>query len=515
VGRASTSVPGGIARRAIRDPTRRGLGCGRARVLRVWKARVRPRRRGRRDAERDRRRVEDGGAHDTATPDSGPPDGGPPPEGTYQPIPVAVTPYVVPVARNFAELGGRVFFVGDDGATGNELWVTDGTPAGTRLVRDIHPAGSSSPQVLTALGATLLFFADDGTHGMELWRSDGTTAGTSMVRDVHPTGSGTGYAWSAAAAGFLFFRGDDGSSGSEPWVTDGTELGTRMLVDLSPGPAASNPYEAIALDSSRVLFRALHPTYGVELFVTDGTPSGTRLVADANPSGSSLPDGWYRYFATDGAGTAFYRGTDGVNGLELWRTDGTASGTRMVADLLAPGDGVYYSQMTRVIAGRVLFVARSAHDVEPHATDVGATTAFELGDIEPAGASLVENGDYGFTAAGTSIFFAATDAARGIELWATTGEAASARLVRDIHPAGSSAPWGFFAMGDELFFGASDGTSGVEPWRSDGTEAGTVAVADLSPGPASSYPYPLGRTPAGMVIAADGGAPDRQIWIAR
>ena len=82
---------------------------------------------------------------------------------------------------------GKVFFTADRSPVGRELWVTDGTQAGTHLVKDIYPGGASSyPVHLTNVGGTLIFFADDGMHGFEPWKSDGTEAGTVMVKDVVP-----------------------------------------------------------------------------------------------------------------------------------------------------------------------------------------------------------------------------------------------------------------------------------------------------------------------------------------
>ena len=81
-------------------------------------------------------------------------------------------------------------FRADGASTGWELWKSDGTAAGTVMVKDIRSGrADSSPAEFTAVGNTLYFRADDGTNGYELWKSDGTATGTVMVKDIN---SGTG-----------------------------------------------------------------------------------------------------------------------------------------------------------------------------------------------------------------------------------------------------------------------------------------------------------------------------------
>jgi ELWxxDGT repeat protein len=75
-------------------------------------------------------------------------------------------------ARMLYRGGGTLFFTADDGSHGIELWMSDGTEAGTVLVGDIYPGtteSSSNPQYLTDVNGTLFFAADDGNHGVELW----------------------------------------------------------------------------------------------------------------------------------------------------------------------------------------------------------------------------------------------------------------------------------------------------------------------------------------------------------
>jgi ELWxxDGT repeat protein len=82
---------------------------------------------------------------------------------------------------------GALYFQADDGASGVELWKTDGTDAGTVLVKDISPgAANSNPSGLTVFNGALYFRADDGVSGIELWKTDGTDAGTVRVKDIRP-----------------------------------------------------------------------------------------------------------------------------------------------------------------------------------------------------------------------------------------------------------------------------------------------------------------------------------------
>jgi len=89
------------------------------------------------------------------------------------------------IPGGFTVFNNAVYFSAFDGASGFELWKSDGTEAGTVRVKDINPgAGGSSPFGFTVLNNTLYFSADDGTNGFELWKSDGTEAGTVRVKDI-------------------------------------------------------------------------------------------------------------------------------------------------------------------------------------------------------------------------------------------------------------------------------------------------------------------------------------------
>jgi ELWxxDGT repeat protein len=206
------------------------------------------------------------------------------------------------------------------------------------MVKDIHPNGSSAPESLTDVNGTLFFIANDGTHGRELWKTDGTEAGTVLVRDINP-GAGAVFNLTdpqlANLDGLLVFGAIDGPSGAahgqELWRSDGTEAGTVLVKDNLPG-VASGSVSSLTVMGGDAFYTStsIHETTGLndsELWRTDGTAAGTQRVRDIHPTGSSIPG-----HLTASGGVLYFVAQDAVNGRELWKSDGTETGTFMVAD---------------------------------------------------------------------------------------------------------------------------------------------------------------------------------------
>jgi ELWxxDGT repeat protein len=227
-----------------------------------------------------------------------------------------ISPEAVVTAALLTNLNGTLFFTANDGTHGSELWKSDGTTEGTVLVKDINPGGgtfgSSYPSRLIVVNQTLFFSATDGQHGRELWKSDGTEAGTVLVKDINP-GSSLGFdRYVANVNGTLFFQGTDGTHGTELWKSDGTADGTVLVRDINPGSSSSTPRYLINANGT-VFFQANDGSTGIELWRSDGTESGT-AVHDINPgSASSSP----KNLATSN-GTLYLLADDGTVGREPW-----------------------------------------------------------------------------------------------------------------------------------------------------------------------------------------------------
>lgn len=358
-----------------------------------------------------------------------------------------------------------VFFAYRDDARGNELWISDGTRDGTRQVRDICPGPCSSLEertqlsnLMVELDGFLLFTADDGEHGRELWRSDGTEAGTVRLTDLCPgTCSGVTNARWAVLGGALFFLADPvGRFGFELWKTDGTAAGTaRVMDDLGKIYVVG---DELLIVSSRSLWRS------------DGTAHGTfrfaKLPRNVFVFGDAIP------LATEAGFRAFFftaRPQRELKADRLWTTDGTRAGTRLLADV----EGA--QPFGAVAGGRLIFGAGAPPDSEPWVSDGTPAGTHRLKDVQPG-----ESGSYPslFAALDPShVLFAAFTAERGLEPMITDGTAAGTRLVKDIDgPDPSSYPTALNVFGDRLFFAAAAADDGTGLWASDGTADGTTLV---------------------------------------
>jgi ELWxxDGT repeat protein len=408
---------------------------------------------------------------------------------------------------NFALLGSKVLFTADDGVTGSELWITDGTAAGTTRVRDIAPgAAGSAASGFVQLGNRLLFQADDGVNGAELWVTDGTTAGTILLKNIAAGATGSGVQSLTALGDKVVFQANDGVNGTEIWITDGTAAGTILLKDIMAGTGSSIPVQFTRL-GNQLLFQATDAANGVELWTTDGTAAGTVLLKDIRAgSASSTPTG-----LTPFGSKVLFRADDGINGTDLWISDGTAGGTILLKNI-APGASSSSPELFTQLGDKMYFRAF----VSGQGFELWVTDGTEAGTVlvKDIGAGSGSSAPGPLTVFGDKLVFQATDDANGAELWISDGTEVGTVLLKDIRAgAGSSTPTDLEVVGDKLVFRADDGVNGAELWVTDGTSAGTTLLNIPDPRTVDSFPIPLSILGDKVIFPADDGVHGIELWI--
>ena len=385
-----------------------------------------------------------------------------------------------PGVAGFDTVAGKLLFDAYIPAFGRELWISDGTQAGTKLLVDINPGGGNSNPFYAGginFNGKYYFDADDGTHGDELWVTDGTSAGTYMIKDIFPGPSnGTGNPnpspfFFCRFGTKLFFAADDGVHGREPWVTDGTAAGTYMIKDVNPGIDGGVSFEPI-LYNGKVYFAGRDATNGLELWVSDGTSAGTHLVEDIELGVYSSAPGYFTVYN----GKLYFVANTTANGSELWVTDGTEAGTTMFKDFIpGPDNGIGGGQKV-LYKGKLVFSAGdTAYQSDLWMTDGTLAGTTKIKDMN-MGLFSGPVGD--FANLNNKLYFPVVNYSSNnrIELWETDGTDAGTKLVFANDTIQVRSPWGYK---NNVYFYSGQFATGYasDIYICDGTAAGTKAIA--------------------------------------
>ena len=372
----------------------------------------------------------------------------------------------VAVGRQYAYRVYAVNAVGDRSPYSNEVSITVNPLASE--VAEINPNAGSFPSSLTTFNGALYFAAADGTRGQELWRSDGTDAGTVLVKDIYPGGAGSAPANLTVVGDTLYFSANDGTHGTELWKSDGTAAGTVLLADLTAGPDPTPLGSFTAVGNSLYFLVSASGPGGTTytLWRSDGTAAGTAPVPGAPPLGpySSFPTG--PNIAAAGGALYFSTGRGG-----LWRADASGATWNFPGNVgpvcydLVPVNGTVYYLVEDLSSNPPDF---SLHKVDPstgtasEVVDLGAD-----GNTAPAYLSATADGTVYFEGSGPV----------GTVLWKSNGTTAGTAPVTDLGP--SVRPGTVIdphAAGNLLYFDAMGGPVDGALYRTDGTAAGTVRL---------------------------------------
>ncbi|TVZ55076.1 putative secreted protein (Por secretion system target) [Lutibacter sp. Hel_I_33_5] len=247
------------------------------------------------------------------------------------------TPDLSLVQTKFISIGNKAYFNADYKGQGFRIWTTDGTEAGTKSLKPVWPDGKV-PSTLQKINNKLIFSSGStqGTYNIgELWVSDGTDTGTKLLKDINKAGNiNSSPQFLTKLNGKVYFAADDNINGRELFVFDGTT--TTLVKDINPGFQSSKPHD-FYLFGDKIIFKAYSLDKGLELWITDGTTAGTKILKDINPNGDGFLNdnrayvriGYFKEFNSE----LYFFANNGTNGMELWKTDGTEAGTTMLKDI--------------------------------------------------------------------------------------------------------------------------------------------------------------------------------------
>jgi len=385
-----------------------------------------------------------------------------------------------------------------------ELWETDGTKDGTRIVKDIAPGTAGSDGFLwTEIDGRVLFAADDGEHGLELWSSDGTAEGTLRLTDYGDGHLGTYFYEHVIAGDEAIFLMINRTLRATLCRTDGTLEGTEIL-DLASAESSLNyVFDIVGVAGRKLVFLGNDEESGTEIRSYDLDTKEISLLHDFAAGTMSGNYAFFELQTMEIGGHVLFRADDAEHGMELWTTDGTADGTRLLVDI-APGP------VLAVLGGRLYFIAGNeiwGTDGTPEGTEIVRT--FDVLDFNAKlDCESVLDGAF---------FFAADDGRNGKELWLSDGTASGTRMVSDIRSGEDGTDIFGIAMSEQgLVFLADDGTYGSELWLSDGTSAGTRMIRDINVGDGSvgvlMSPKRVCRIGPELLMLLDDGEHGYEIW---
>ncbi|MDF1799503.1 MAG: hypothetical protein P1V81_10035 [Planctomycetota bacterium] len=399
--------------------------------------------------------------------------------------------------QNLTVIGGSsLYFAAEADGLGLEPYRWDPIGGAVRL-KDIfqHPSSSSPDsdpfgftQALLGGQARVIFGADSSDEGVEPWITDGTPAGTHLLKNIRTSWADSDPSEFTPAFGKVFFAATDGDR--ELWVTDGTTAGTVEFADLAPGSFVSSNPEHLTHLGDLLLFAAQDAAGDVELWSTDGTVAGTGLVLDIKAGFSSNPRGLTR--VGDQLAFVVDRDLNGI-GTELWRTDGTAAGTQLVSQL----DAASYAGPSGLLVelGGFLFLSGKGFQYE----GLWRSDLTPTGTVELASHGFLELDE--LVAADGKVFYTVSGQLHASDGTVAGTSEVSAHLATH----GPVYPTDLVAVGDGVYFSAlfSSVFDDQELHFSDGTSAGTQLACDVFPGSSHvgfSPELPNDSEPAELVL---------------
>jgi ELWxxDGT repeat protein len=444
--------------------------------------------------------------------------------------------------ENFCILGNNMYFTASDEIHGTELWVSDGSMAGTKVFLDLMPGRKgSNPSFLTPLNGNMIFSAS----AIDLsWKLDDPLCGglrqSSIFSNVYYVVSQSniwnpqrnydcpaGFRWLTTKEGISLFTNERAESKSSDgsyvfWNKcgwKGYDFGgyTRKYFRFADSHSSGSMKHAGSDERAPMDTNfAISDFAGIvcikskvddgntrALWLTDGSIDGTRRIHENR---GSIVGSNPKYLTKFGEKELLFQAETDAYGVELYKTDGTASGTALVEDIWKgprSSNPMFFAVWSA--DNRVYFAATTDYGTELWVSD-GYSSFTQERSSKTSSANVgtymvkdicvgTKSSDPRFIVGGSSkLFFSADDCLNGRELWISDGTTVGTHMVTDLNPLPGigSDPTSLTIFSGKVYFQAeADKSTGRELYMSDGTAQGTLLLVDLSPGPSSSFPSQL------------------------
>ncbi|WP_196886784.1 T9SS type A sorting domain-containing protein [Aureivirga sp. CE67] len=353
-----------------------------------------------------------------------------------------------------------------------ELWFSDGTVEGTRLVKDIIPdSDGSKPNNLTMLDNTLFFVGRNENLDYCLYKSDGTSEGTEIVTDVDDNIFLGQHQDLIAFNNRIIFSQEDGT-----WATNGISEVTYKITD-------QQSYNKFIFNGELYFFTGLLDGIGYSLWKTDGTELGTAAVYSWANSESYE----YQYMnVIKGEDYFYFVGKNETSKREIWKSDGTTAGTTLVKDF--DGNIQYTPSILNgtLLNEDLIFLQARNNEIQLWKISENGEESQNIYTFEndEVGTLTYDSLEVEMTEFNNQVFFYMDDGEHGKEIWKTNGTESGTQLVKDINPEEGKGIYIDRFHVDELnnklfFFSKNSPESNVAKtlWTTDGTTTGTYEFA--------------------------------------
>jgi ELWxxDGT repeat protein len=386
------------------------------------------------------------------------------------------------VSSNVVVLKDKAYFVAYDEANSYQLWESDGTEQGTkRITTNI----SRPVRNLVSDGNQLYFIVEriDQPIALDVWKSDGTAAGTKVIKG--DLSMGNAYSNLITAGGKAYFSARPLSGQKDRiWCSDGTANGTLIVSEEVDGiginGTTQTPNQFVDYKGN-LYFVGSNSQFGspmTGILKSDGTVAGTGPVKGLQSNTRYVDFGgaivhndklYFSFFELD------------YNRFFIWESDGTSAGTKLILDQTYPD---FFVASNLLGQGNYLYftLGNAGKGTSLVKFDLTSQTFEEIKEISPvwnAAPSIFNERSANTilqTDNGTLYVKSIVNSNNKARLWTSNGTAAGTLPLDATDDLGD-----VVVTSDRLFFaGIVNGES--ELWSSGGALSTTDQVKDIQPG---------------------------------